>query len=72
MKFLDKIPFSLLVVACLTLGLAPFNPPHLSEKIQMLLAGGLTRPIDIFDLLLHASPFIVMLAKSVRMLLTKR
>lgn len=40
----------------LALGLAPFFPePHLVEKSRMLLAGTLRRPLDIFDLVLHAS-----------------
>lgn len=72
MRFLDKIPFSLLVVASLTLGLAPFSPPHLYEKSQMLLSGELIRPIDIFDFLMHGSPVFLLIAKSARMLLIER
>lgn len=61
---LDGLPWSYIVIACLTLGLAPFFPePHLWEKLKMLGAGTLVRPIDIFDLLLHAAPFLVALAK---------
>ncbi|MDQ7007133.1 MAG: RND transporter [Acidobacteriota bacterium] len=56
MKWLDRIPWSLLVIGSLTLGLAPFLPePHLAEKLKMLAAGDLERPIDIFDLLLHGA-----------------
>ena len=56
------------VLAALTLGLAPFFPePHIWEKLKMLAAGTLTRPIDIFDLLLHAAPWLVVIAKLVRM-----
>ena len=63
-KLLDKIPLSLLLVLCLTLGLAPFTPqPHIWEKLQMLFAGELGKPIDIFDLLLHATPWILLLLK---------
>ena len=63
-KFIDKIPLSLLIVLCLTLGLAPFHPqPHLWEKLGMLSAGELTRPIDIFDLLLHATPWVLLILK---------
>ena len=36
-EFLDKLPWSILIFLCLTLGLAPFFPPHLFEKIKMLL-----------------------------------
>ena len=63
-KLLDKIPLSLLIVLCLTLGLAPFTPePHLWEKLKMLAAGELVKPIDIFDLLLHATPWILLVLK---------
>lgn len=63
-KFFDKIPLSLLIVLCLTLGLAPFRPePHLWEKLGMLAAGELTRPIDIFDLFLHGTPWILLIIK---------
>jgi len=54
----------LLVVVCLTLGLAPFTPePHLLEKLRMLTEGELTRPIDIFDLVLHGTPWILLVLK---------
>lgn len=63
-QLLDQIPWSLLVIACLTLGLAPFVPePHIWEKLKMLAAGTLVRPLDIFDFLLHATPFILALLK---------
>ena len=63
-KLLSKVPLSLLLVLCLTLGLAPFTPqPHVWEKLQMLVAGELVRPIDIFDLLLHATPWIILVLK---------
>ncbi len=72
MQFLDQIPLSLLIIAALTLGLAPFFPePHITEKIRMLLAGNLTKPIDIFDFLMHAAPFALLAAKLIRMALTR-
>lgn len=68
MAILDQIPVSYIVLACLTLGLAPFVPePHLWEKLKMLAAGQLGRPMDIFDLALHAAPFVLLAAKLVRM-----
>ena len=49
-----KIPWIVLILGSLTLGLAPLTPiPHLFEKIQMLSNGQLTRSVDIFDLILH-------------------
>ncbi len=63
-NFLDTIPWNLTIIACLTLGLAPFFPePHIWEKLRMLMSGSLARPIDIFDLLMHAAPFLVAAAK---------
>ena len=57
-----------LVVAALLLGLAPFYPePHLLEKIKMLGAGTLSRPIDIFDLLMHGAPAVLLVLKLIRM-----
>jgi hypothetical protein len=70
MAYLDQIPLTWLVLAALTLGLAPFFPePHIWEKLKMLAQGGLTRPIDIFDLALHAAPWLLLLAKVARMAL---
>ncbi len=63
-KLLDKTPLMLLVLVCLTLGLAPFVPePHLLEKLRMLGSGELTRPVDVFDLLLHGAPWLLLILK---------
>ena len=63
-KFFDRIPLALLIVLCLTLGLAPFSPePHLWEKLKLLLAGDLVEPLDIFDLLLHGAPWLLLSIK---------
>jgi hypothetical protein len=67
-----RIPFSLLIVLCLSLGLAPFTPePHLLEKLRMLAAGELTRLIDVFDLLLHGTPWLLLIIKLVLPLTSK-
>ena len=66
MKWLDSIPLSMLVVASLLLGLAPFVPePHIVEKIRMLANGTLTKPLDIFDLAYHALPVVLLIMKLV-------
>jgi len=66
MAWLDKFSWEILVIGSLTLGLAPFLPqPHLVEKILMLFHGTLSRPIDIFDLFLHAAFPILLLMKIV-------
>jgi len=64
-KFIDSLPWSLLVIACLSLGLAPYNPPHLVEKLQMLFRGRLERPIDWFDLFMHGLPWLLLVLKGV-------
>jgi hypothetical protein len=64
MKWLSNIPYMLLVPLALFLALAPFTPePHLWEKLKMLFAGTLVRPIDIFDLFLHGTPLVILLLK---------
>ncbi|WP_372740582.1 hypothetical protein [Neptunomonas sp.] len=53
-NLIRRLPWFVLILGSLTLGLAPFFPqPHLFEKIQMLINGERSRGIDIFDLLLH-------------------
>ncbi len=60
-KLVNRIPYLLLLLLCLTLGLAPFTPePHLLEKSRLLVAGALTRPIDLFDFLLHGMPWVLL------------
>ena len=68
MAVLDQIPLTILILAALTLGLAPFVPePHIWEKLKMLVAGDLVKPVDIFDFLMHAAPFVLLAAKLLRM-----
>ncbi len=56
-----RISLPLLIVLCLSLGLAPFSPePHLLEKLRMLATGDLTKLIDIFDLVLHGTPWLLL------------
>ncbi|MBF0614215.1 MAG: hypothetical protein HQL92_03580 [Magnetococcales bacterium] len=46
------------------LSVAPIEPePHLIEKIRMLMTGTLSRPLDIFDLFLHGSPWVLVVLK---------
>lgn len=61
---LIKLPLSLLIVLCLTLGLAPFKPePHVWQKLNMLISGDLNKLIDIFDLVMHGTPWVLLFAK---------
>lgn len=58
-----RLGWDLLVILCLTLGLAPYNPPHIWEKLMMLARGKLVRPLDWFDLLFHAIPWALLVLK---------
>lgn len=67
MSWLDRIPFVPLVMITLMLGLAPFAPePHVWEKLKMLFDGSLSKPIDIFDLVMHGTPWVLLGLKTVR------
>jgi len=53
----------MVIILCVTLGLAPFNPePHIWGKIRWI-AGGAhgMKPVDWFDTLLHGIPWLLML-----------
>lgn len=72
MQLIDSTPVYIFAVLALTLGLAPFFPePHIIEKLKMLWAGTLTRPIDIFDLVFHATPWLLLILKLARMAMTR-
>lgn len=67
MAWLDRQSLLLFVLLALTLGLAPFVPePHVWQKLKMLAAGTLHKPIDIFDLVLHGTPWVLLLLKLYR------
>ena len=55
------LDYNFLIPVVFVLGFAPFFPqPHIVEKIRMLVSGTLKRPIDIFDLIWHAWPFVLL------------
>jgi len=63
-----RIPVLWLAVVAGWLAIAPLVPePHLVEKTRMLLSGTLVRPIDIFDLLLHSVPLMLLAWRLVAM-----
>lgn len=64
-KIFASIPWVVLIFACLTIGLAPFHPPHIWEKLQMLVRGQLVRPIDWFDFFMHGTPWFLLAAKMI-------
>ncbi len=67
MKNQLKNNWRLFLIASLTLGLAPFNPPHLFGKIEWILGGNAfhtengMQTQDWLDLLLHGFPWILLL-----------
>lgn len=73
MTWLDKLDWRILLVVAVLLGLAPFQPePHLYEKLKMLVNGGLTKPVDIFDLLMHGAPLGLVIMKGIRQIKQKQ
>lgn len=70
--FLSRVPLLLVILFCLTLGLAPFRPPHVWEKLVMLVNGDLSQPIDIFDLFLHSAPWFLLVFRLVLMVRGRR
>ena len=60
MKLLND--WKLIVLLCLTLGLAPFLPePHIVGKVKWIMGGAVDmKPMDWFDTLLHGFPFILL------------
>jgi hypothetical protein len=60
-RFLARIPYGFLIPAALVLAIMPLGAePHLLEKLGMLTAGTLRRPIDIFDLIMHGGLLLVL------------
>ncbi len=64
----------LVIVLCLSLGLAPFRPePHVWQKLKWLSNGGDGMGmIDYFDLLLHGTPWILLLILIIQYFLPKK
>ena len=63
LSVVDQLNWGIVIVLCATLGLAPFAPPHIVEKVSMLIRGNLIKPLDWFDLLLHGFPWILLILK---------
>ncbi|MBE9490152.1 MAG: hypothetical protein IMY67_07665 [Bacteroidetes bacterium] len=61
MKLLND--WKLIILLCLTLGLAPFYPePHIVGKIKWILGGATNMQfMDWFDVVLHGFPFILLI-----------
>ncbi|MEZ4225881.1 MAG: hypothetical protein R3B13_33345 [Polyangiaceae bacterium] len=71
-NWIDGMPLGFLAFGAILLALAPFVPePHLWEKLKMLAGGTLKRPIDIFDLIMHASGLVLLGVKVARMVMQR-
>ena len=67
LNWLDRAPLFVLIALAVWMAGAPFTPePHLVEKLYMLFQATLTRPLDIFDLLMHAAPSVFLAVKLAR------
>ena len=63
----------IIILLCLTLGLAPFFPePHIVGKLKWLAGGanGMTLK-DYFDVLLHGFPFVLLIRLIIVKIMTK-
>ena len=67
MEWLSK-NIGMFAIFSLTLGLAPFNPPHIWGKLQWIAGGGAFSgehamgAMDWFDVLLHGTPWLFLIA----------
>jgi hypothetical protein len=60
-----RLSYGFLIPAALLLAVLPLGAePHLVEKLRMLATGRLTRPLDIFDLVLHGGLLALLGAKA--------
>ncbi len=73
LRILDRLPWLWVTVIAAWLAVAPVVPePHLVEKLRMLSQGTLTQAIDIFDLLFHTVPLLLLAAKVLRWIYLRR
>jgi hypothetical protein len=73
-----KSNWKLFLLVSLTLGLAPFNPPHIWGKIQWITGGNAffgenaMQFQDYFDILLHGLPWVLLLISGILNLFPKK
>jgi hypothetical protein len=61
--------WKIVLLLCLTLGLAPFFPePHILGKLKWIMGGATgMKPMDWFDVIMHGFPFVLL----IRLLIVK-
>lgn len=63
-RWLISLPYSLLLVMAAFMALAPFQPePHLVQKFNWWVSGTAFKAIDVFDVVWHLLPFILIAIK---------
>ena len=63
---------SMAIVLALTLGLAPFSPPHIVGKLEWVVGGAKGMELmDYFDLFLHGTPWLFLIYATVRRIKSK-
>jgi hypothetical protein len=73
LKLLDRIPLGILIALAAWLAVAPIVPePHVVEKLRLLWRGALNRPLDVFDLLFHVMPLVLLGIRLARMRRARR
>jgi len=64
MAWLDDMSYLFLLAAAILMAMMPFQPePHLLEKYRMWQEGELHRWLDIFDVVWHLLPTLLLLVK---------
>ncbi|MCB0698408.1 MAG: hypothetical protein H6551_11920 [Chitinophagales bacterium] len=65
--------YKLIILGCLTLGLAPFMPePHIWGKLKWIAGGAVgMKPMDWFDTVLHGLPWLLLIRLGIVKLLAK-
>jgi len=65
--------WKLIILLCLTLGMAPFFPePHFWGKLKWVAGGAVgMNAMDWFDLVFHGAPFLLLLRKTVLSIIKK-
>jgi len=70
--------WKLFLLASLTLGLAPFNPPHIWGKIRWILGGNAfsgehtMQAQDYFDVFIHGTPWVLLIISSILIQTSKK
>ena len=73
MKWLDRIPVYFIAPPAILLAVSPIGQqPHLLEKLAMLASGDLSSGVDIFDLLMHGLPSVLLVTKIYRMIMAPK